>query len=239
MSIGFFIFYTASIIKKGKKMIIKRIIKVCILGWRFLRVFFQIIYGAWRVSKLPHPIVSIFGSAKIAQTDKYAKEANKLATLLSETGISVLTGGGPGIMEAANCGIFKSKRQKTIRSIGIRVAGLDEPRSMCVEEYFELDYFFARKWLLTQYSSGFIVFPGGFGTLDELSEVLTLIQTKQMKKAPIVLIGKEYWRPFMEWVTEEALYHGAIDAEHIKLFSMTDDINAAFCFVRGKCDIYE
>ncbi len=140
-------------------------------------------------------------------------------------------------LEAANCGIFKSKRQKTIRSIGIRVRGLDEPRSMCVEEYFELDYFFARKWILTQYSSGFIVFPGGFGTLDELSEVLTLIQTKQMKKVPIVLFGKEYWRPFMEWITGEALYHELIEAEHVKLFSITDDINAAFCFVRGKCKI--
>jgi len=215
----------------------KRIRMVCELGWRFLRAFFQIIYGAWRVSKLPHPIVSIFGSGKIAQTNKYAREANEIATLLSEAGISVLTGGGPGIMEAANCGIFKSKRQKTIRSIGIRVRGLDEPRSMCVEEYFELDYFFARKWILTQYSSGFIVFPGGFGTLDELSEVLTLIQTKQMKKVPIVLVGKEYWRPFMEWITGEALYHGAIEAEHVKLFSITDDIDAAFCFVRGKCKI--
>src|SRR5579872_2511581 len=177
----------------------KRITMVCVLGWRFFRVFFQIIYGAWRVSKLPHPIVSIFGSAKLAQSDTYAKEANKLATLLSEAGISVLTGGGPGIMEAANCGIFKSKREKTIRSIGIIVRGLDEPRNMCVEEYFELDYFFARKWLLTQYSSGFVVFPGGFGTLDELSEVLTLIQTNQLKPVPIVLIGKEYWHSFMEW----------------------------------------
>lgn len=217
----------------------KRIARVCVLGWRFLRVFFQILYGAWRVSKLPHPIISIFGSAKIAQTDKYAKNANELATLLSEAGISVLTGGGPGIMEAANCGIFKSKRQKTIRSIGIRVRGFDEPRNMCVEEYFELDYFFARKWLLTQYSSGFVVFPGGFGTLDELSEVLTLIQTEQMKPVPIVLIGKEYWRPFMEWVIDEALHHGAISSEHVKLFSITDDIQTAFCFVRGQCRIEE
>jgi len=220
-------------------MIFKRIRMVCILGWRFLRVFFQIIYGAWRVSKLPHPIVSIFGSAKIVQTDKYAREANEIATLLSEAGISVLTGGGPGIMEAANCGIFKSKRKKTIRSIGIIVNGLDEPRNMCVEEYFDLDYFFARKWLLTQYSSGFIVFPGGFGTLDELTEVLTLIQTKQMKQVPIVLIGKEYWRPLMEWITGEALYHKAIDPEHVKLFSVTDDIQTAFCFVRGQCQLLE
>ncbi|HLJ31297.1 MAG TPA: TIGR00730 family Rossman fold protein [Candidatus Babeliales bacterium] len=217
----------------------KRITMVCVLGWRFFRVFFQIIYGAWRVSKLPHPIVSIFGSAKLAQSDTYAKEANKLATLLSEAGISVLTGGGPGIMEAANCGIFKSKREKTIRSIGIIVRGLDEPRNMCVEEYFELDYFFARKWLLTQYSSGFVVFPGGFGTLDELSEVLTLIQTNQLKPVPIVLIGKEYWHSFMEWISNEALYHGAIAPEHVKLFSVTDDVESAFCFVRGRCQLLE
>jgi uncharacterized protein (TIGR00730 family) len=110
---------------------------------------------------------------------------------------------------------------------------------MCVEEYFELDYFFARKWILTQYSSGFIVFPGGFGTLDELSEVLTLIQTKQMKKVPIVLVGKEYWRPFMEWITDEALKHKAIEPEHVKLFSITDDMQTAFCFVRGQCEIIE
>ena len=217
----------------------KRISMVCVLGWRFFRVFFQIIYGAWRVSKLPHPIVSIFGSAKLAQSDTYAKEANKLATLLSEAGISVLTGGGPGIMEAANCGIFKSKREKTIRSIGIIVKGLDEPRNMCVEEYFELDYFFARKWLLTQYSSGFVVFPGGFGTLDELSEVLTLIQTNQLKPVPIILIGKEYWHSFMDWINNEAMYHGAIAPEHVKLFNITDDVESAFCFVRGRCQLLE
>jgi uncharacterized protein (TIGR00730 family) len=215
----------------------KRIRMVSVLGWRFLRVFFQIMYGAWRVSKLAHPIVSIFGSAKIAQTDKYAREANEVASLLGAAGVSVLTGGGPGIMEAANCGAIKPKRKEAVKSIGIRVRGLNEPQSICVEEYFELDYFFARKWLLTQYSSGFIVFPGGFGTLDELSEVLTLIQTKQMKKVPIVLVGKDYWRPFMQWITEEALPRGLVRPEHVKLFSITDDPYKAFCFVRGKCKI--
>jgi len=193
----------------------------------------------WRVSKLPQPIISIFGSAKVTQVDKYAQEANQIAVWLGEEGISVLTGGGPGIMEAANCGAIKPSRKGDVRSIGIGVRGLNEPKNVCVEEYFELDYFFARKWLLTQYSSGFIVFPGGFGTLDELSEVLTLIQTKQMKKVPIVLVGKDYWRPFMQWITDEAYPRGLIKLEHLNLFSVTDEPYKAFCFVRGECTIDE
>src|SRR5690606_34188715 len=146
---------------------------------------------------------------------KYAQDANQIAAWLVEQEMSVLTGGGPGIMEAANCGAVRSLHKDEVHSIGIGVRGLNEPKNVCVEEYFELDYFFARKWLLTQYSVGFIVFPGGFGTLDELSEVLTLIQTRQMKKVPIVLFGKDYWRPFLQWVREEALPHGLIKEEHV------------------------
>ena len=218
-------------------MMFQRIRMCCSLAYKFLRVFSQIIYGVWKVSKLPQPIVSIFGSAKLPQADKYAQEANLIASLLVEQGISVLTGGGPGIMQAANCGAMSPKRKGAVKSIGIGVRGLNEPKNVCVEEYFELDYFFARKWLLTQYSSGFVVFPGGFGTLDELSEVLTLIQTKQLKKVPIVLIGKDYWHPFMQWVTEQAYPRGLIRTEHLNLFSVTDDPYAAFCFVQGKCDL--
>jgi uncharacterized protein (TIGR00730 family) len=209
----------------------------CSLAWKFLRVFLHLIYGVWRVSKLRHPIVSIFGSARVAQTDKYAQQAKQVAGWLDEEGISVLTGGGSGIMEAANCGAIKPKRKGDVKSIGIGVRGLNEPKNTCVEEYFELDYFFARKWLLTQYSSGFIVFPGGFGTLDELSEVLTLIQTKQMRKVPIALVGKEYWQPFMQWITDEAVPHGLVQPDQVKLFSVTDDPHKAFCFVRGECEI--
>lgn len=218
-------------------MIFQRLYMCSALAYRFFRVFLHIIYGVWRVSKLPQPIISIFGSAKMPQADKYAKEANQIAAWLVEQNISVLTGGGPGIMEAANCGAIHRKEKGEIKSIGIGVRGLNEPKNICVEEYFELDYFFARKWLLTQYSSGFIVFPGGFGTLDELSEVLTLIQTRQMKKVPIVLVGKDYWHPFMQWITQEAFPRGLIKAEHLNLFSVTDDPYKAFCFVRGECSI--
>lgn len=217
--------------------ILKRLFMCFSLGWKFLRVFCQIIYGAWRISKLAHPMVSIFGSAKILQKDKYAQNANQIAAWLVEKELSVLTGGGPGIMEAANCGAIRSLHKGAVHSIGIGVRGLNEPKNVCVEEYFELDYFFARKWLLTQYSVGFIVFPGGFGTLDELSEVLTLIQTHQMKKVPIVLFGKDYWRPIMQWIKEEALPRGLIREEHATLFSMTDDPYKAVCFVLGECEI--
>src|SRR5579872_7173538 len=187
------------------------------LGYKFFGVFWHLLYGAWRISKLPHPIVSIFGSSMVLQKDKYAQQANRVAVMLVEQEMSVLTGGGAGIMQAANCGAIVKKHKGEVHSIGIGVRGLNEPRNLCVEEYFELDYFFARKWLLTQYSVGFIVFPGGFGTMDELSEVLTLIQTRQMKKVPIVLIGKDYWQPFMQWITEEAFPRGLIQEQHLKL----------------------
>ena len=218
-------------------MIIKRFRICCSLAARLSRVFLQLLYGVWRVSKLTPPIISIFGSAKVSQQDKYAQEANQIASWLVEQDISVLTGGGPGIMEAANCGARVPSKKGTVKSIGIGVTGLNEPQNVCVEEYFELDYFFARKWLLTQYSTGFIVFPGGFGTLDELSEVLTLLQTKQMQKVPIVLVGMDYWRPFMQWITEEAVPRGLVTSEHVRLFSVTDDPYKAFCFVQGKCKI--
>src|SRR5262245_35082903 len=133
-------------------MVFKRIRMSFSLSWKLLRVFFQIISGVWRVSKLPHPIISIFGSSKVPQADQYAHEANQIAAWLVAEGISVLTGGGPGIMEAANCGaVLKGGDKSKITSIGISVRGLED-KNPCVQEYFEMDYFFARKWLLTQYS---------------------------------------------------------------------------------------
>ena len=149
----------------------------------------------------------------------------------------MLTGGGPGVMEAVSRGALV--HGDTIgkgKSIGIGVVGLDEKRSLCMQEYFELDYFFARKWLLTQYSSAFIIFPGGFGTLDELGEVLTLMQTKKMGRVPIILIGTEFWAPLMQWV-QEALAHKTIDQESVALLTVTDNLEQAFCVVRDRCKV--
>lgn len=208
---------------------------------RFFLLFFhlfhtviQMIYGAWRISKLQMPIVTIFGSARMSLSTPYAKKAQELGQRFIDAGISILTGGGPGIMEAASCHISYSGKA---RSIGIGVRGIEDRPNMCATEYFELEYFFARKWLLTEFSSAFVIFPGGFGTLDEMAGVLTLIQTKKLKRVPIVLIGKEYWAPFVYWVEKEALVHGAIRADELEFFYVTDDLDAAFCYVQGKCEI--
>lgn len=201
-----------------------------------LRVFWQLMYGIVRVSNLPEPIVSIFGGSRVTGTDPYFKKAHDIAKQLVESDISVLTGGGPGIMEAASCGAIVPKGGKA-RMMGIGVTDLGEKPNKCVHDHFELDYFFARKWLLTRFSSAFIVFPGGFGTLDELGEVLTLIQTKKLPRVPIVLFGVEYWQPFMNWLVSEAVRHRTVSAEEIKLFTLTDDMEQVMCLIREECKV--
>ncbi len=207
-----------------------------LLFLRLIRVFWQLIYGAWWVAGLPKPVVSIFGGSKLSKDDPYFAKAEEMAARLIANNISVLTGGGSGVMEAASCGAFYSKSGKG-KSIGIGVKGLGEDKNMCVHTYLSLDYFFARKWLLTRFSRTFIVFPGGFGTLDELAELLTLIQTRQMPRIPIVLIGIHYWKPFMNWITESALACGLVNKEDLKLFTVTDDLDKAFCIVRDRCKL--
>lgn len=217
-------------------MLLKRMHLFLSTALHFLRVYLQLLYGVWKISKLPSPIITIFGSARLAQTTPYAKQANLLAQMFTHEKISVLTGGGPGIMEAANCGIIRNDGQK-IRSIGIGVKGLDEKQNPCVNEYFELNYFFARKWLLTRFSSAFVVFPGGFGTLDELAEILTLIQTNKTPRVPIILIGTEYWQPFINWIYNETLAHSLVSKDDLAFFTVTDNLDTAFCLVRDQCVI--
>lgn len=201
--------------------------------WRLSRVYRQTLYGIWRLTGIPGPKVTIFGSARLEQEDPYAKQAHQLGGKLVQNDISVLTGGGPGIMEAASCGAIVNGAKA--KSLGIGVKELGEGKNPCVQEYLELDYFFARKWLLTRYSIAFIVFPGGFGTLDEMSEVLTLIQTDKLPKVPIVLIGKEYWHFLMQWLEHEAIEHGTISQDDLKLFTLTDDLDQAFAIINEFC----
>ncbi|MCA9770302.1 TIGR00730 family Rossman fold protein [Candidatus Dependentiae bacterium] len=216
-------------------MFSKRLFAWLVLFFSHLHVFFQLMYGAWKILNIPKPMVSIFGGSRLNQDDPYAVKAHEFAQRLVNADISVVTGGGPGVMEAASCGAMVKQTGKKARSVGISVKDLNEGRNPCVQDYIELNYFFARKWLLTHYSAAFIVFPGGFGTLDELAEVLTLIQTKEISRVPIFLIGVEYWDDFMVWVKKEALEHGLIDKEDLNLFTLTDDLEKAFCSVRNKC----
>ncbi len=203
---------------------------------RLLHGYWQAICGAWRVSALKKPIVSIFGGSHVKQNDRYALQAFELARMFSNAGISVLTGGGPGIMQAASCGVMPPPGLGKGKTIGIGVTDLEELPNHCVHEYIELNYFFARKWLLTRYATAVVVFPGGFGTLDELFELVTLVQTKKTKRIPIVLVGVEYWQPFIDWMKHEALSHGLIQEHEIySLFKLTDDLDTVFCLVRDEC----
>ena len=193
------------------------------------RMNLHVIHGIWKISKLKHAPITVFGGTHLEPDSVFAQQATHLAHKLAHNGMPVLTGGGPGIMEAASCGAL-SVHKKVITTIGISVRGLESglKESTCPRTVIEMDNFPARKWLLIHYSSGFAVFPGGYGTLDELMELLTLIQTKKRKKAPIVLIGSDYWKPFIQWIHESALKNGLIAPEDATLFKVTDTVEEAY-----------
>lgn len=218
-------------------MLRARIAVWCRIAGRMLHVYWQILCGAWRVSALQQPVVSVFGSSHVRQDDNYAQQAMQLAHRFSEAGISVLTGGGPGIMEAVSCAIMPPYTPGKGKTIGIGVRDLGERYNPCAHEYIELDYFFARKWLLTRFSVAIVVFPGGFGTLDELFELLTLIQTKKGAQVPVVLVGKEYWQELLAWLTGELLRREFIQERDLEIFTVTDDLEAVFCLVRNECAV--
>lgn len=208
----------------------------CSLAWTMIKSYFTLMRGVWHLSHLPGPRVSIFGGARLPLDHQYADDARRLARLLVEGGTSVITGGGGGIMEAANCGA--AIEQGTARSIGIGVTGLqDEMRNECSQDYLLMRDFAARKWLLTRYSRAFVVFPGGCGTLDELGEILTLMQTKKMERAPIVLFGTEYWAFLWQWLKESAVPLGLVPEDNVDLMCLTDDVDIAFQKIKKFCDV--
>lgn len=208
--------------------------RACLSVWyKMSHVTWQLIFSTWRLTLASQPIVAIFGGSRVLQNDVYAKQARDLAQLLVNEGISIITGGGTGIMEAANCALPPAGSKA--KSIGIGVKGVIEARNRCVQEYFLLDYFFARKWLFTHFASACVIFPGGYGTLEELAEVITHIQTKQMQRMPIILVGTDYWKDFMKWLHGEAFKHGLIVQSELDLFTITDDLNEVFCLVRDQC----
>lgn len=191
------------------------------------KITFHLMYGIARIAKLKSAPVTIFGGSRLKPNSIYMKDAMELAEMLAKEGIPVLTGGGPGIMEAAACGAERTQ-SKVIKSIGITVQGLKVGGQECEHNIIEMNNFGARKWLLISFSTGFAVFPGGFGTANELTELLTLIQNNLRAKAPIVLIGIEYWKPFMDWMINSALKEGLVGKEDVSLFTQTDDIKEAF-----------
>lgn len=214
--------------------ILKGLCGSCKLAGHLFADYFRLFYGVWKLSGLTCPVVSVFGGSKLSQEHSYAKNARQLAVKLMDHEISVITGGGPGIMEAANCGAFKKKERRG-KSIGITVHGLStEKENICVDDTITTHYFFARKYLLTHFATAFAIFPGGYGTMDELFEVLTLMQTNKMKPVPIVLFEKKYWQPIIDWI-EIAQKEGLLLKRDADLVFITDSVDEAFEHLQRHC----
>jgi uncharacterized protein (TIGR00730 family) len=163
---------------------------------------------------------SFFGSARTPPDDPDYKLACETARIVGESGLAVITGGGPGIMEAANRGA----REAGALSVGLNIElPFEQGGNAHCDIALEFHYFFARKIMFVRYASGFVVFPGGYGTMDELWEALTLIQTGKITEFPVILVGTDYWRGLMDWVGERMLSEGNISPEDLELWTLTDD----------------
>ncbi|QSS97261.1 TIGR00730 family Rossman fold protein [Psychroflexus sp. ALD_RP9] len=167
-------------------------------SWALFKIMSEFVYGYERMSEIG-PCVSVFGSARMKPGDKYYELATKVSNKIVEKGFGVITGGGPGIMEAGNKGAYEGGGTSVGLNIDLPFEQHDNP-FIDRDKNLEFDYFFVRKVMFVKYSQGFVVMPGGFGTLDELFEAITLIQTKKIDKFPIILVGKEFWSGLLDWV---------------------------------------
>ena len=167
------------------------------------------------------PTVTMFGSARTNEENQYYKQARKLSSLLANKGYNIMTGGGPGIMEAANRGAF----EHDVESIGLNIdLSSEQNLNKYTSKKLTFDYFFSRKVMLVKYSMAYVMFPGGFGTLDELFEALTLVQTKKVTGVKIFVIGTEFYKPLLEFIENKLLFEGMIDKEDLQMIRLTDDL---------------
>ena len=190
-------------------------------SWQIFKIMSEFVEGFEKMAKIG-PCVSIFGSARTKQNNKYYKQAIETASLLTQSGYGVITGGGPGIMEAANKGAQKSSG----KSVGLNInLPFEQEANKYIdrENLINFDYFFVRKLIFMKYAQGFIVFPGGVGTLDELFEAITLIQTDKIGKFPIVLIGEDFWSGIINWLKNIVLdKESNISKEDLDLFHVVN-----------------
>ena len=196
-------------------------------AWRALRIMGEFVEGFDSLARLG-PAISIFGSARIGPDDEFARAAEDLGGRLARAGITVITGGGPGVMAAAN----KGAAQAGGVSVGL---GIELPHEQEINEWctlaLDFRYFFARKTMFVKYAQGFVIFPGGFGTLDELFESLVLVQTGKIDHFPIILWSGAYWRPLVGWLKETVARRGMIAPADLELFRITDDADQAMAWI--------
>lgn len=189
-------------------------------SWMIFKVMSELVDGFEKLAKIG-PCVTIFGSARVKASSPYYKMAEAIAYELVQHGYGVITGGGPGIMEAGNRGAKRANG----KSVGLNIDLPHEQKGNIYidpDKLINFDYFFVRKVMFMKYSQGFIVMPGGFGTLDELTEALTLIQTKKVGRFPIVLVGKKFWGGLIDWMRKVLVAEKMIDSNDDDLFSIVD-----------------
>ena len=188
-------------------------------AWRVFGIMSEFVEATERLAAV-RPAVSIFGSARIGPDSSYYQQTEKIARLLSDAGFSVVSGGGPGVMEAANKGAFEGKSL----SIGLNI---QLPHEQTKNQYQDISqsfhHFFARKYMFVRVAAAYVVLPGGFGTLDELLEALTLIQTGKSPRIPLILVGAEFWAGILDWFRERLVAEHMINPEDIDLLQVIDD----------------
>jgi len=205
-------------------------------SWMVFKVMAEFVDGYEKLAKIG-PCVSIFGSARLQPESKYYEMAVEIAEKITKIGFGIITGGGPGIMEAGNKGAFNAQG----KSIGLNI---DLPFEQHFNPYINraysmnFDYFFVRKVMFIKYSQGFVVMPGGFGTLDELTEALTLIQTNKIGKFPIVLVGSEFWGGLLDWFKAILLKEKMINANDLNLYRVVDTADEAVAHIKAFYDKY-
>jgi len=174
---------------------------------------FENLRGVW-------PSVSIFGGARVRRGSPYYRDAVEISRLLAEAGFTVITGGGPGLMEAANRGARKGGG----KSVGLNIKlPVDQGANEFADTVVEFDYFFARKVMFVKYACGVVGLPGGFGTLDEIFEALTLVQTRKIQGMPVILYGSKFWRGLLKWIEQHPVREGGLRKSDLRLIRLTDD----------------
>ena len=188
-------------------------------SWRILRIMSEFVDSFDYMARMPEMLVSVFGSARTKEDNPLYAEARNTGKLLVDAGYGVITGGGPGIMEAASRGAFEAGGT----SIGLNIElPMEQHPNTYQTDSLSFRYFFVRKVCFLKYSTALIVYPGGFGTLDELSEVLTMVQTHKINMVPIIFVGKKFWQGFIDWTQNTLLEEGMISPEDMNLFKVVD-----------------